>query len=189
MSSVSEFAREMDQFTKDLEALGRTGKVAVSRALNRAATAGRTAMVRAVKAETGLGSRFLSKEVRIEKSTANAPRATVTAQGRRVPLIAFKAKGPEPSRGRGRGVTTSLPGAKGRLPHAFIARMPSGHRGVFQRKGKRRLPIEEQFGPSAPELFEKHFPAFARAAGESFDKNLRSEISFAQSKAQAQQSE
>lgn len=42
---------------------------------------------------------------------------------------------------------------KGRLkplPGAFIAQMKSGHMGVFKREGRKRLPIEQKFGPAVP---------------------------------------
>ena len=40
------------------------------------------------------------------------------------------------------------------VPHAFISTMPkSGHKGVFLRAGKKRLPIRELFGGSVYDLF------------------------------------
>lgn len=41
----------------------------------------------------------------------------------------------------------SIGGAKVRghfFPNAFVARMPTGHLGIFKRRGQARLPIEEQ---------------------------------------------
>lgn len=40
--------------------------------------------------------------------------------------------------------------------HVFLARMPTGHVGFFERRGRAgspRLPIEERFGPSVPNVF------------------------------------
>ena len=37
--------------------------------------------------------------------------------------------------------------SKTRLRHGFLARMKSGHIGLFQRQGKGRLPIKELYGP------------------------------------------
>lgn len=82
----------------------------------------------------------------------------------RIPLIEFRARGPFPSRGRGEGVSYSLPSGQGRRPDAFIGRMPSGRRGVFVRSrlGLSRksrgawgpnLPIRELFGPSLSRVF------------------------------------
>jgi hypothetical protein len=41
------------------------------------------------------------------------------------------------------------------LKHAFVAKMATGHVGVFSRRGKERLPIQEHYGPSVATVFEK----------------------------------
>jgi hypothetical protein len=63
---------------------------------------------------------------------------------------------------------------------AFIARMLSGHRGVFKRRAVPRLPIVELFGPSLPRVFTRATIAAARTrlAGELLAKNLAHEIQF-----------
>lgn len=40
----------------------------------------------------------------------------------------------------------------GRLPHAFIAGMGSGHVGVFERVGRSRFPIKKMTGPATPSM-------------------------------------
>jgi Prophage minor tail protein Z (GPZ) len=193
--SIQRFNFDLGTLKKDLEELGRSAPLVMSRALNRAVTSGRAAMAKAISSDTGLASRYVSKEIRVDKAQRTRPVAAVEIAGRRIPLIAFQARGPEPSRGRGRGVSYRLPGGRGRVSDAFIATMGSGHRGVFKRKpGARRrgkpparsqLPIMELRGPSLPHVFEKKFPVFRAAAEESLLKNLASEISFAQSKSSA----
>ena len=181
--SIERFVHDLGALAKDLEALGTQGPVVAARAVNRAATSGRAAMTRAITADTGLASRNVKDEIRVEKATRTRPVAVVEIAGRRIPLIAFQARGPEPSRGRGRGVSYRLPGGRGRVPTAFIATMRSGHRGVFKRQAAAgRLPVTELHGPSLPHVFEKHFQVFRTAAEEALLKNLASEISFAQSK-------
>jgi len=46
-------------------------------------------------------------------------------------------------------------------PSAFIATMPTGHRDVFKRKTKRRLPIKSRPGPSVTDL-SKHLWALPK---------------------------
>jgi hypothetical protein len=121
--------------------------------------------------------------------------ARLISSGARIPLIDFSARGPEPSRGRGRGVSYKLAGAGGRLPHAFIATMRSGHRGVFERSpgGKRRgpkpersqLPIHEKFGPSIAVVFQHQIPVGEARRAEVLVKNVQHEIEFALSRAAA----
>jgi len=179
---VTSFDLDIAALKNDLEALGHQAPVLMARALNRAGVSGQTAMVKAVAADTGIQQKNIKREIKVDKATRTTPTVALEIQGRRIPLIAFQARGPEPSRGRGRGVSYRLPTGRGRVPNAFIARMPSGHRGVFKRKAKKRLSIMELRGPSLPHVFEKFVPQFQAAAQESLVKNLRSEIAFAKSK-------
>jgi hypothetical protein len=150
---------------------------AIRRAVERASVSAKAEMAKSISADTGLPSRFVKDQVKTSKLGAFGIQLEVS--GKRIPLIAFGARGPEPSRGRGAGVSYKLPTGRGRLDHGFIATMPGGHRGVFVRKGARRLPIKEEFGPSLAHAFVKYLPDAAARAKESLIKNLRSEISFA----------
>lgn len=187
MSNLHRFDLDLGELRAELEEMGRAAPSILARALNRAQTAGQTATVRAVGRDTGLAAKYVKREIRLDKASRTRLTAVVEVVGRRIPLIAFQARGPEPSRGRGRGVSYRLPGGRGRVPDAFISKVGvGGHRGVFKRRGKRRLPIVELRGPSVPHVFEKFLaPVFFPTAGESLLKNLRSEIRFARTKAGA----
>jgi hypothetical protein len=178
MSLDLEITLDVEPFIRDLKALGKRGPFALARAINRGAAAGKTAMSRAIMADTGLGSRFTKDEIKVTTASADNLVARVSVKGRRIPLIGFKARGPEPSRGRGRGVSYTLPTGRNRIENAFIATMGSGHRGVFKRTGKPRLPIIELFGPSLPHVFEKHLPVFKEAAEPVMVSTLKHEIDF-----------
>jgi hypothetical protein len=191
--SIERFAFDLGTLKKDLETLGSQAPLVLSRALNRAGISGRAAMTKAISQDTGLQSRFVARDIKLDKASRSHPVVVVTVEGRRLPLIAFGARGPEPSRGRGRGVSYRLPSGRSRVPDAFIATVGiGGHKGVFKRIGASRhksvgawsknLPIVELRGPSIPHVFEKKFPIFRAAAEESLLKNLASEISFERSK-------
>jgi len=137
------------------------------RAINRGISAARTVMVKAVAADTSLRSSTVREAMRLENASLNRVEGRLSATLKRIPLIEFRATGPEPSRGRGRGVSYKLSGGRGRLSSGFIATMRSGHRGVFVRVGAERrsvgawgknLPIVEQFGPSIGHVFAKYRP-------------------------------
>lgn len=176
--SMNAFLLDLGGLKKELEALGREAPAIMSRSLNRASTAAQTATVKAVARDTGLQQKYVKRELKIERANRSRPVAAVEIAGRRLPLIAFSARGPEPSRGKGRGVSYRLPTGRGRVSDAFITTVGS-HRGVFKRRGKRRLPIVELRGPSIPHVFEKYLPTFRSVAEESLLKNLRHEIDFA----------
>ena len=152
--------------------------LAMARAINRSIASGKTLMVRLVSVDMGLKQADIRDKIVVVSATPDRLMAQLRASAKRIPLIDFKARGPEPSRGRGRGVTAKMPGGKGRYPNAFIAQMSSGHRGVFARSDRRRLPIRELFGPSIAFVFSKHVEQGQARALEQLEKNIQSEFRF-----------
>ena len=174
---------------------------AMVRALNRSIASGRTVMVRGIAGDIGLRSKDVREALRPREATLSRPEASLAASLKRIPLIEFRARGAEPSRGKGRGVTYRIGGASKRLEHAFIATMSSGHRGVFMRthallpgqSGPRfssrkskgawspNLPIKEKHGPSLGRVFAKHRPAGLARVREQFLKVFGHELRFERS--------
>ena len=93
---------------------------------------------------------------------------------KRIPLFDFGARQTK------RGVSYNLGGRK-TLAGAFIATMPTGHEGVFMRKGANRLPIQERFGPSLGHVFAKYRPLGVARVQEVFASNFDHEMAFASS--------
>lgn len=149
------------------------------RSMNRTIASARTDMSRVIAKDTGLKVGDVKDQLRVEQATVTRQVARLTIHGRRIPLIDFKARGPEPSRGRGRGVSAQLPGGRNRYKHAFIATMKSGHRGVFDRSSKARLPIHELFGPSLVIVFLKFRAAVRTRAVDTLKKNLQADWKYA----------
>lgn len=162
---------------------------AIARAVNRAATSTRAKMATRIAKDLGLRTGTVRDEIKITPAREPAFVARLVVSGKRIPLIEFKASGPEPSRGRGRGVRARLPGGAGRYPHAFIATMPkSGHRGVFERfdsrgrkgaRGPRGGRVYELRGPSLPHVFHKITPESLVHADQVLRTNLIHELRFA----------
>lgn len=175
-----------EALTRRLLELGADAPKAGTRAVNRTLATVATATVRALATEVGLAQKDIRPSITAQRATFTRQIGTLRVTGRRIPLIAFGARGPEPSRGRGSGVTYKLPGGRGRLPEAFIATMRSGHRGVFVRRtgasSRRvgRLPILELYGPSLPgAMVRKGIDAAMVAVGdEALARNLDHEINW-----------
>jgi hypothetical protein len=114
-----------------------------------------------VSAAAGLMKKDVRKAVRLRRASYRRLQAAIRIYNRLMPLVWFHARQTK------KGVTFRAPpgadwaldykgGRKGRflVERAFIARMPRGHVGVFLRRGKKRLPIDELFGPSPMAVFE-----------------------------------
>ncbi len=162
-----------------VERLKAKAPMAQARALNRAIASAKTAMVRVISDDLGVKASEVRDRIGVEDARPDRLRARLSASYKRIPLIDFKAQGPEPSLGKGRGVTAKLGRSRGRYPDAFIATMTSGHRGVFRRKSLGRLPIRELFGPSVAHVFVKHVDVGLARGEEQLLKNLQSEFRFA----------
>jgi len=177
-------AFKTDAVVRAIQQLKGRARPAIARALNRSVNSAKTAVVRAIAADMGLKVGDVREFVTVRLATPDRLNATFHASAERVPLIDFGAKGPEPSRGKGRGVTAKLRGGAGRYPNAFIATMRTGHRGVFQRRpGAGRLAIYELRGPSIWQSFKKNEAVAVERAEEQLAKNLPHELQFALSRA------
>ena len=67
------------------------------------------------------------------------------------------------------------------LSRAFVAKMKSGHVGVYEREGDKSFPIDQRFGPSTPGMFGRENEtdinrAVMQLAGETFDKRVQHEL-------------
>jgi hypothetical protein len=151
---------------------------AAIRAMNRGINSARTLMVREISRETGLKSGDVRKALPLSEARDGRLEARLAASLKLMPLAKFRATGPFPSRGRGRGVRWRIGSRTGRDERAFLAQMTSGHRGVFKRVGKGRLPIVELFGPSLGHIFGKYRAQALARAQEIFDTNFDHEIQF-----------
>lgn len=153
---------------------------AATRAINRTLTTVRAEAARDVAADIGVPVRQVAAAMVITKARFTDLRGVITITGRRIRLIDLNATGPEPSRGAGSGVSYALGGGRRRIGSAFIATMRSGHRGVFKRKGRTRLPIQELFGPSIPRVAAKTsiLSALKTLGQQTLTRNLGSEIRY-----------
>lgn len=125
---------------------GRAPRVVVA-ALNRVATSTRTAAVRAISADLGAKQVMIRDALVVNRANRSNMEAQLVAKGQRIPISELGARETQ------RGVTYRAGGRRALIPGAFIARLFSGAAGVAKRRGNRRLPIAELFGPSIPLVF------------------------------------
>lgn len=171
------------EIRENIERLRRRAPGAIARSLERSAKSGRAFMAKKIADDTGLGSKYVTKDLTVE--VYGEDHADIVVLGNRIPLIAFNARDVRPA-----GVAYKLTGGQGKAPHGFIATMRSGHRGAWSRtrwlKGGKaekgpsgREKIAELKGPSLPHVFMTYLPDGAAHAGEQLRKNLEHEIEFA----------
>lgn len=177
-----------EQLTIDLRDTSKRVTAAMVRGLNRGVSAGRTVMTQRISHDVALKARDVREAISLLEATAAYPVARIGAGLRKIKLIDFGAKGPEPSRGKGRGVRAKLPGGAGVYPDAFITVLRSGHRGVFSRvpdverrsagAWSKNLPVYELHGPSLGRVFAKYRPEGLARVEEMFIKTFDHEMRF-----------
>jgi len=168
---------------------------AIARALNRSITSARVFMRRTVADDVGLQQNVVDKDFSVMEARPDKLKATLEVKGKRIPLVKLGARGPLPTRGRPPYVTATVGGQRkvygpvAGTPTPFMARMRSGHIGVFRRMPPSlrksvgawslNLPIVELRGPSLVRVFIKHLAEGYAHAEEALAKNLEHEMAFA----------
>lgn len=165
-----------------LKGFGKTAERAVSRALNRAVAGVKTDAAKASRKAYNVKATRVKKGFKIKKAGNTVLEAVAVSSGPRIPLINFGARPSKP------GVRKPLAGAsvqvkQGRknVRHSFAAKMRTGHTGLFRRKDKERLPIQELYGPAVPQMIgnEKIQAEIKENAVIRFNKNLNHEVDYA----------
>lgn len=177
--------------------------VAMPRALNKLRDQAKVAGLRVVADLYGIGPRTFEKYVTLKLATTADTEAVITVKGKGLPMYLFKPRPSQPGKGRkGGGVAVLIKGRTLFLEGAFIARMKSGHVGIFARgayggKGKRfhatgggfgrflysstRLSINEFYTFGAPDALasKQATEAMTDRIDAQADSVIRAEIRFA----------
>jgi len=165
----------------DLEGLNTKAMKAAVRSMNRAIVSARATMAREIAQDVRLGPSVVKAAMPVSKATFANAQARFGAGLKRIPLLYFKAKQTQ------RGVSYNLSGSRSSIASAFLAKMKSGHEGVFRRNPqkfmrvqkptwtKKRPAIMELWGPSLGHVFKKYLPAAEAQATAAFDASFAHE--------------
>jgi len=162
---------DMAQLTALLKDTPKKIPAILARVINRGLNTVRTHVTRIVAKELGLKYKTAGYRVRRIKATKENLTGDVEAGRWGWRYMAFR-----PIQ-TATGVKVKMRRSK-MLKHAFLARMESGHPGVFLREGKARLPIREQFTASPTEAITAAGGVLSakQAGAEMLSKRLKHEI-------------
>lgn len=152
---------------------------AVGSALTRAAAAGRTAAKQPVTKEYTISqSEFLAQTKNINHFVRESDGGVSVVFGFRgnvIPLTKFKTS----INSNGQVVTqVKRSGAAETLDRAFSAQM-GGHRGIYERIGPGRFPVEELYGPATPQMMysnEDVLDEIEQKMADTYEKRIDHEI-------------
>lgn len=151
---------------------------ATSAALNRAGQRAKTEAVRKTREIYNITAKTINQTIRIKRSTVSNLTLELKSKGPNIPLIRFKTTPSKPSARQPKVLKAAVKkGAKKPIPGAFVAQA-GAHIGVFERKGRGRLPIVELRGPAVPVMMnnDEVVEAAREAYAESFSERLPHEI-------------
>ncbi|WP_300765580.1 hypothetical protein [uncultured Oscillibacter sp.] len=169
----------LDRVTKLLAGISGGVYKAVGSALNRAAAAGKTAAKQPVTREYSISqSEFLSQTRNINhfvRDTGGGLSVVFGFRGNVIPLMKFNTRVNNSEQ-----VVTQVKrsGAAATLDRAFTAQM-GGHRGVYERVGVKRFPVEELYGPATPQMMysnEEVMDEIEDKMAETYEKRIDHEI-------------
>lgn len=152
---------------------------AFSAAINRGLSHTKTQAFKRVKEVYAVKQSALDEatKTRIEKASTGNLAGYVSFSGVKIPLYKFSVTPKEV--GTGRKVRAGVMKGGGAIfQDAFIARMKSGHTGIFERVTSKRFPIEEKMGLSAAQMVQREeiIDQLSQEAQEKVDERLKHEI-------------
>jgi len=149
---------------------------AATRAVNKTLRPVQSTAVKAIANDIGVKQKFVRKATRINRAHFNNLNGFVEATGKRLPIIQIDPRAKQ----NASGISYKSKGGRQQIPHAFLVTTKSGHKGVFKRVGKPRLPITELRGPSIPKVFLERsiIKAMDKTANLRWLKNFNHEINF-----------
>jgi Prophage minor tail protein Z (GPZ). len=145
-------ASKLKEVEEQLGSFKNKAPTVIARALNRAAQNARTNAVKKVREEYQIKAGDVRSTIKITQANKNTLGALVKSTGGRIPLIKFKVS---PSSPRPKNPPKALRAAVKKsglkeIVSAFVANV-NGNK-VFRRTSKKRLPIEQLFGPAVPQM-------------------------------------
>lgn len=143
-----------------IKELGKDAPKVLADSQNRAVAGVRTDGTRLIKKESGIERKKIFDSFRVIKasSKSSSPQAKVIVSGKPIALGKYSHKPKRIMGGKTKtGVKINVAGKDVHFRHAFVAKMPNGHVGIFERvRGKKTRSGKEQlkefFGPSIPQL-------------------------------------
>lgn len=158
--SIKVDQKKVDEIHALLDDIKSGAETAIRRALNATLDGAVALTAQRIAGETTLKSGYIKGHITKVKAKNYKLGAAMRMESGKVPLAAFQTTPTAANfqlRDAGNGVSVKVWRNKGatRFRHAFFAVMPNGYVGIFERKGRARLPIEELMGPYLRSIYEK----------------------------------
>lgn len=154
------------------------------RAINRGITTARAEAVKKVRERYHVKAGDVRSTMKLDRANSKNLLGRVSSKGSAMPLISFDVSPKRPNPARRRPYTARIMRGGGRqsLGKSFVARMPSGALGVYERFGPYRRgagqKIRQNYGPSVPQMLGSNdvVEHVAEKARDMMDRRIDHEI-------------
>jgi len=177
--NVSGEARGVRDALRRVGALDEDSRKSFFSALSRTTQRLKTESGRKAREMYVVKSKAVTDQVVLRRGSASNLSSELRWKGRNIPLMQFRTNPKSPSaRPRALKAAVKRAGGNKKVDGAFIARMRSGHVGVFRRSSRKRLPIEELYGPAVPVMLNNPevVEQLERVAVEEMEKRFEHEM-------------
>ncbi len=147
MTIAMQVRHNLGDATSLLRSMDKLERKAAISALNRTAQQVKTAANRKIRETYSFKARVVSQSLKVARSQFARLEVSVLSEGKRIQVIDASARQTK------RGVTVRIGKQRKLITGAFVARMKSGHVGVFSRRTNKRLPIDEKYTIAIAEAF------------------------------------
>jgi len=169
-----------------LQTLGKQARPILARSINRALQGVVTDATNQARQTYTVKAGAVRNSFKKERASKNHLQGQAVSKGAPLRLYHFAPRPKKPSPNLKHGVSVSPKGVRWRIPGTFIAPMKKGGKragktvgyGIFRREGKNRYPLEQQYGPSVPQMVDNEDvqEAVEKGAQERLSKNLEHEV-------------
>ena len=155
---------DVERLKADLRHVKDGMPISVMRSINRTLPGVRTDMVAIARREYTVKAKAARKNIDIRKALKTRLSGGVTSTGKPIPLINFDVRPNRPSPKRKTPYMVEvIRGQKKPLKHGFVAKMDSGHKGVFERpegewKKRGRKWVKVISNRMSPQCFYAYMP-------------------------------
>ena len=178
MVALTISGEQMDRLTKSLGKIRDGVPKALAAAINRTLNKGRTEIKRAIRKDYVIKAKDIP--AKIKGASRYNPNGQLFIRDSMIDLNKFIVRPRGVQRRKNKKMLFVQVKTKGGklMPHAFVAAMPSGYVGPFERRGKESLPIDKLFAiASAIMASQPHVIKAARdAMNETLDKSIGQQI-------------
>ena len=163
----------LEEVQAKLGEMSRKAPTVISRALNKVAVTARVDLANKAQATYTVKSGGFKKDMTIRKASAGRLEAVIHSQGKPLTIDKFhttfaKKSGAKANIIKGGGLKQLI---KGNIK-AFRGEMGNEHKGIFQREGSARLPINQLYSNSIPKMIGNEEKVYG-VVKPSIDRNLQ----------------